>query len=153
MAFSLKSSAFATGHVIPRKYTCDGINVSPPLEWLDVPAGSKNLLLVCYDPDAPGGVFYHWAAYDIAADVKQLDEIPAGKEDGRFLQAVNDFGNAGYGGPCPPRGNKPHAYRFRLSALKERLEAPAGARCVQILRLAKPIEIGAAELVGYYGRV
>lgn len=153
MAFSLKSSAFATGHVIPRKYTCDGINVSPPLEWLDVPAGSKNLLLVCYDPDAPGGVFYHWAAYDIAADVKQLDEIPAGKEDGRFLQAVNDFGNPGYGGPCPPRGNKPHAYRFRLSALKERLEAPAGARCVQILRLAKPIEIGAAELVGYYGRV
>lgn len=153
MAFSLKSSAFATGRVIPRKYTCDGINVSPPLEWLDVPAGSKNLLLVCYDPDAPGGVFYHWAAYDIAADVKQLDEIPAGKEDGRFLQAVNDFGKPGYGGPCPPRGHKPHAYRFRLSALKERLEAPAGARCVQILRLAKPIEIGAAELVGYYGRV
>ena len=63
----------------------------------------KSLLLVCYDPDAPGGVFYHWAAYDIAADVKQLDEIPAGKEDGRFLQAVNDFGKAGYGGPCPPR--------------------------------------------------
>jgi Raf kinase inhibitor-like YbhB/YbcL family protein len=153
MAFSLKSSAFATGHVIPRKYTCDGINVSPPLEWLDVPAGSKNLLLVCYDPDAPGGAFYHWAAYDIAPDVKQLDEIPAGKEDGRFLQAVNDFGKPGYGGPCPPRGHKPHAYRFRLSALKERLEAPAGARCVQILRLAKPIEIGAAELVGYYGRV
>jgi Raf kinase inhibitor-like YbhB/YbcL family protein len=153
MAFSLKSSAFATGHVIPRKYTCDGINVSPPLEWLDVPAGSKNLLLVCYDPDAPGGAFYHWTAYDIAPDVKRLDEIPAGKEDGRFLQAVNDFGKPGYGGPCPPRGNKPHAYRFRLSALKERLEAPAGARCVQILRLAKPIEIGAAELVGYYGRV
>jgi Raf kinase inhibitor-like YbhB/YbcL family protein len=153
MAFSLKSSAFATGRAIPRKYTCDGSNVSPPLEWLDVPAGAKNLLLVCYDPDAPGGTFYHWAAYNIAPDVKRLDEVPAGKEDGRFSQGVNDFGRPGYGGPCPPRGHKPHAYRFRLSALKERLEAPAEARCVQILRLAKPIEIGAAELVGYYGRV
>ena len=153
MAFSLKSSAFATGRAIPRKYTCDGSNVSPPLEWSDVPAGSRTLLLVCYDPDAPGGAFYHWAAYNITPDVERLDEIPAGKEDSRFSQGVNDFGRPGYGGPCPPRGHKPHAYRFRLSALKERLEAPAEARCVQILRLAKPIEIGAAELVGYYGRV
>lgn len=153
MAFSLKSSAFTTGRTIPQKYTCDGINVSPPLEWSDVPAGTKNLLLVCYDPDATGGTFYHWAAYDIAPDMKQLDEIPAGKQDRRFLQAVNDFGKPGYAGPCPPRSHRPHAYRFRLSALKERLETPAEPRCAQILRLAKPIEIGAAELVGYYGRV
>jgi Raf kinase inhibitor-like YbhB/YbcL family protein len=154
MALSLKSSAFAQGRNVPRKYTCDGMNVSPPLEWSGVPAGTTSLLLICNDPDAPGGTFHHWAAYDIPPDLKGLEEIPAGKQDRRFRQAVNDFGQAGYGGPCPPGGHKPHSYRFRLSALKERLEAePATARCTEIIRLAKPLEIGAAELVGYYGRM
>ncbi len=153
MVFSLKSSGFTGGGLIPRKYTCDGSNVSPPLEWSDVPAGTKSLVLVCYDPDAPGGTFCHWAAYGIAPTMTGLGEIPAGVQDRRFHQAVNDFGKAGYGGPCPPRGHKPHAYHFRLSALRDRLQAPPQVRCLQIMRLARPIEIGEAELVGYYGRV
>jgi len=95
MALSLKSSAFAQGRNIPRKYTCDGMNVSPPLEWSGVPAGTTSLLLICDDPDAPGGTFHHWAAYDIPPDLKGLEEIPAGKQDRRFPQAVNDYRTGG----------------------------------------------------------
>lgn len=154
MALSLKSTAFAQSGAIPRKYTCDGVNVSPPLAWSGVPPGAASLLLVCFDPDASGGIFHHWAAYNISPEVNGLAEMPAGANDGRFLQAVNDFGEAGYAGPCPPKGHKPHSYRFRLSALKERLEDGAATlRCADIIRLARPFEIGAAELVGYYGRV
>jgi Raf kinase inhibitor-like YbhB/YbcL family protein len=153
MALSLKSSAFRNGGAIPRKYTCDGANVSPPLEWSGVSAEAKSLLLACDDPDAPGGLFHHWAAYDIAPDVAELAEIAAGARDSRFRQAINDFGKPGYAGPCPPKGHKPHRYIFRLSALKGRLDgAPSNVRCADIARLAGPIEIDAAELIGYYGR-
>lgn len=153
MTLSLRSGAFAQGGKIPRKYTCDGLNASPPLEWAGIPVDSKTLLLVCYDPDAPGGTFHHWAAYNIPPDLKGLDEMPAHTRDVRFMQAINDFGRLGYDGPCPPRGHGPHAYHFRLSALKGRVEgAPANSPCVDIAKRAASLEIDATELVGYYGR-
>jgi Raf kinase inhibitor-like YbhB/YbcL family protein len=152
MALTLKSGAFQNGGVIPRKYSCDGANVSPPLDWSGVPAEAKSLLLLCRDPDAPCAVFHHWAAYDIAPDLSELAEIAAGARDSRFRQAINDFGKPGYAGPCPPKGHKPHRYIFRLSALNGRLAASSNARCADIARLATPIEIDAAELIGYYGR-
>lgn len=151
---TLISSAFGPGSKIPRKYTCDGENVSPPLGWSGVPAGTKSLLLVCNDPDAPGGTFHHWAAYNIPPDLHGLEEMPAGAQDDRFMQAINDFAKPGYGGPCPPRGHKPHSYHFRLTALKERLQGVAAkATCAEVMRRAKPLETNAVELVGYYGRV
>ncbi len=153
MALTLKSSAFAHGGIIPRKYTCDGMNVSPPLEWSGVPAGTNSLVLVCNDPDAPGGTFHHWAAFGIPPELSGLEEIRAGVQDGRFMQAMNDFGKPGYGGPCPPRGHKPHSYHFRLSALSGRLEAlPKKVTCAGIIRHVRPLETSASELIGYYGR-
>jgi Raf kinase inhibitor-like YbhB/YbcL family protein len=129
------------------------MDVSPPLEWRGVPNGAEALLLVCNDPDAPGGVFHHWAAYNIPPELHGLEELPAATLDERFPQAINDFGKPGYRGPCPPRGHKPHAYHFRLSALRNRIDgAPAHSSCVEIIKRAAPIEIGTAELVGFYGR-
>jgi len=148
MAMILRSPAFATGDTIPDAFTCEGANAPPPLEWSGVPAGTQPLLLVCTDPDAPHGLFHHWAVYDIPADATTLAPGATG-----LREAVNDFGKPGYGGPSPPRGQGPHAYHFRLSALRGRIDAPHGAmRCAEVMRLAKPLEIDAAELVGHYER-
>ncbi|WP_045836984.1 YbhB/YbcL family Raf kinase inhibitor-like protein [Hyphomicrobium sp. 99] len=154
MAIILASPAFRHGETIPKIHTCDGINVSPPLEWSGLPSGTRSLVVVCLDPDAPGGTFHHWAAYNISPEETGLKaKYKSGMRDPRFMQAINDFGTYGYGGPCPPRGSKPHAYHFRLSALNGRLdEISATSTCDEIIRRAKGLEIGAADLVGYYGR-
>ncbi len=154
MAFAITSRAFANGEVLPSKYTCDGMDVSPPFEWSDVPSGTRSLLLVCSDPDAPGGVFGHWVAYNIPPDADGLKEgVRAGAADARFDQAVNDFGKAEYGGPCPPRGDRPHAYRFRLAALAGTIDPPTPApTCAEIIEASLPLELASTEIVGYYGR-
>lgn len=115
MAFALTSSAFAEGETIPRRYTCEGDDTSPPLEWTDAPPETLSFALVMDDPDAPRGTFTHWLVYDIPRDVTALDEgLPHG-EAGRML--TNDFGRPAYGGPCPPKGHGTHHYRFTLHAL------------------------------------
>lgn len=154
MPFALTSPAFANGQVVPRKFTCDGSNVSPPFAWTDLPSGTQSLLFACLDPDAPGGTFHHWAAYNIPPELTGLEEgYRAGMSDARFAQALNDFGKTGYGGPCPPHGHRPHAYHFRLSALRDRIEhATPGSTCQEIIQAAKPLEIGSTEIIGYYGR-
>lgn len=154
MALTLRSPAFAQGGAIPKKYTCDGENRSPPFAWSGVPERTQSLLLVCDDPDAPGGVFHHWAAFNIPADWTGLrgGYGPETLEDS-FRQAMNDFGKPGYAGPCPPRGDKPHAYHFRLSALDTVLvSAASSATCVEVITLAGPCEIEFVELIGFYGR-
>jgi len=118
MALKISSSAFAEGELIPKKYTCDGENVSPPLAWEGVPEGTKSLALVCDDPDAPGKTWVHWVIYGIPVETTELPEnVPTEIElsDGS-RQGVNDFGNVGYGGPCPPSGT--HRYFFKLFALE-----------------------------------
>ena len=106
MAFTLTSPAFQAGDKVPVKYTCSGQDVSPPLEWQDVPPDAKSLVLICLDPDAPSGVFHHWAIFDMLPDTPELTEGIARKESipGGSRQAINDFGKSGYSGPCPPRG-------------------------------------------------
>lgn len=154
MPFALTSTAFGHGEVVPRKYTCDGLNISPPFTWTDLPAGTQTLLFSCLDPDAPSGMFHHWVAYNIPPELPGLEEgYRAGMTDERFEQAVNDFGKLGYGGPCPPHGHRPHGYHFRISALRQRIEGGTPkSKCREILQAARPLEIGSAELIGYYGR-
>jgi hypothetical protein len=151
---ALTSPDFNPGETIPVRFTCDGENVSPAFRWTGLPEGTQELLLACDDPDAPGGVFHHWAAWGISPESGFLRSGfgPETLEPG-FHQAINDFGKPGYGGPCPPQGDAPHGYHFRLSALSERITAAApGATCEEIIALAQPKVIEFAELVGLYGR-
>jgi Raf kinase inhibitor-like YbhB/YbcL family protein len=150
----LESAAFEAGATIPKRHTCDGDNTSPPLRWTGAPKGTKSLLLVCVDPDAPGGLFHHWAAYNIPPELTHVDEsFGDAARNPACPQAINDFRKTGYGGPCPPKGDRPHGYRFRLSALSEPISTSGHAvACRQIIRLAKAHEIATAELIGHYGR-
>ena len=151
MTLKLISTSFDQGAFIPEKYTCDGANLSLALKWSDAPAQTKSFMLVCLDPDAPSGTFHHWAAYNIPADCTGLKE-GVKQRDSRFQQAINDFREGGYSGPCPPNG-RPHHYHFRLSALSVgALALPESATCAQVIRAAQPFVIETAELVGLYAR-
>jgi Raf kinase inhibitor-like YbhB/YbcL family protein len=154
MPLILTSPAFSQGGTIPKEYTCDGENRSPPFEWSGAPEGTASFLLVCDDPDAPRGIFHHWAAYNVPSTWTSLPGGfgPKTLEPG-FMQAINDFKKPGYGGPCPPKGDKPHAYHFSLTALSTILTSPTSdATCAEIMTLAEPYRIEFMELVGFYGR-
>ncbi|MCF2515577.1 YbhB/YbcL family Raf kinase inhibitor-like protein [Sphingomonas sp. G124] len=143
--FALTSEAFASGQAIPSQFTCDGVNRPPPLTWSEPPEGTHSFALIVDDPDAPGGTFRHWAAYDIPANARLIGE--------GILQATNDFGKAGYGGPCPPKGHGLHRYRFKLLALNvDKLGAGPKPSAAQIEALAAGHLIGRTELVGTYER-
>lgn len=154
MALTLTSSAFAHGERIPKRYTCDGEDLSPPLSWSGAPEGTMSFALVCDDPDAPMGTWHHWAAYDIPAEFSELEEgFPADARIGSVHQAFTDFGRTGYGGPCPPKGHGTHHYGFRLFALDvKHLELPAGAKCEDVEKAAAPHVLARAELMGTYSR-
>ena len=148
----MASSAFAPNGWIPLRFTCDGENVSPPLAWYDPPSNCRGFALVCSDPDAPGGIWYHWAIYDIPPATRDLPENWS--RAGPVLpQAVNDFRNRGYGGPCPPRGSSPHHYHFQLYALGvAQLGVNQPAHCRDVERAARSRAIASAELIGLYAR-
>jgi Raf kinase inhibitor-like YbhB/YbcL family protein len=149
----LRSSAFADGSTMPRRFTCEGDDISPPLEWSDVPHGTRSFVLLCDDPDAPGGTWRHWAAYDIDATRTSLP-LDAGNNAAAlgFKQAINDFQKPGYGGPCPPPG-APHHYHFRLLALSiSWLAVNDGASCASVESEARKHSLAEATLVGLYGR-
>lgn len=154
MTFSLTSSAFKPNETIPRRHTCDGENLSPTLDWSGAPKETKSFVLVCTDPDAPAGVFHHWAVYDIPAVMTGLSEAYEAKPsaDGP-REAVNDFRNVGYGGPCPPRGHGTHHYHFRLIALDEpHLSVSVKPTCHEVIKMAQREALATAELVGVYER-
>lgn len=154
MPLELTSPAFAHGGTIPRSFTCDGEDRSPPFAWSGVPGGTRSLLLVCDDPDAPGGVFRHWAAFNIPAGWPGLREGygPESLEPG-FRQAVNGFAKPAYAGACPPEGEGPHAYHFRLSALDTVIVSAAPpATCVEVIALVRPDVIAFVESIGTCGR-
>ena len=153
MTMELSSPAFASNSAIPAHYTCDGSNASPPLSWSGVPRPTKALLLSCVDPDAPGGTFFHWTAFNLPPDMPGLSEAAGISSQSAFRQAVNNFGHVGYGGPCPPKGDRPHRYRFVLSALDRALaDIPEGATCAEVLAAARSSVIASAELGGHYQR-
>jgi Raf kinase inhibitor-like YbhB/YbcL family protein len=139
----LVSSAFAEGQSIPRDFTCDGANRSPPLAWSRAPAGTLSFALVMDDPDAPAGTWDHWLLWNLSGSA-----LAEGATDG--TSGANSWGKTGYGGPCPPSGT--HRYVFRLLALDARLELPAGARKPALLEACKGHVLAEARLVGRYAR-
>ena len=151
MAFALTSPAFADGSAIPGKYTADGDDISPPLQWSDPPAEVRSFALICEDPDALLGTFRHWLLANIPAAANSLGESQR-PSDG-MTQARNDFGHASYGGPAPPRGHGVHHYHFRLLALDtDRLELSAAHDAGQFRQQVTPHVIDEAQLVGTYER-
>lgn len=154
MAFSLMSPAFAANSAIPRQYTCDGDNRSPPFAWSGAPDAVRSFFLACTDPDAPGGVFHHWVVYNLPAETSSLASgYKAPPAAGGAKEAINDFRKPGYGGPCPPHSHGVHHYHFRLLALATpELSLPAQARCRDAIEAARPYTIAFAELVGLYER-
>lgn len=148
----ITSAAFKEGQRIPRGYTCDGANVSPPLEWSGMPANAKTLAIVCDDPDAPSGTWVHWVLYDLPADnIGMVENMPATEKlaAGGF-QGKNDFGKIGYGGPCPPQGT--HRYFFKLYALDSELPLKAGLRKADLLKAMEGHIVAQAQLIGTYRR-
>ncbi|QWG12087.1 YbhB/YbcL family Raf kinase inhibitor-like protein [Bradyrhizobium sediminis] len=148
----LSSSAFSGGSAIPRRFTCDGEDLSPHFDWEAAPSTTRSFAFLCDDPDAPAGKWHHWAAYDINADQTGLAE-GASVDGGRFKQAINDFHRVGYNGPCPPRGHGRHRYHFRLLALSvDHLSLGAKPSCREVEREARRHVIAEATLVGIYQR-
>jgi Raf kinase inhibitor-like YbhB/YbcL family protein len=156
MSLAITSSAFRPQGTIPARYTCDGDDVSPALEWSGVPAGAQSLVLIVDDPDAPDPAapkrtWVHWVLYEIPPSAAGVAEgaarasLPAGTREGR-----NDWDRAGYGGPCPPRGR--HRYYFRLYALDVRLDGLREPTRGEVDEAMATHVLEAAELMGTYAR-
>ncbi len=153
MAMKLTSSAFSPGGIVPKKFTCDGPDLSPALAWTEPPAGTQSFGLIMDDPDAPVGTWVHWVIYDLPASARELaedvpkkDELPSGARQGR-----NDFRRIGYGGPCPPPGPA-HRYFFKLYALDAATKLKGGATKADLERAMKGHILEQAELMGRYQR-
>ena len=146
--FTLTSPSFSDGGAIPSRYSCDGRDVSPPLAWSGVPAGTKALLLSVTDPDARG--FVHWVAWDLAPDLGALAEGASGRLPGAAVEGRNDFGRTGWGGPCPPSGT--HRYVFTLTALSAPLGLPPDTELAAVGRQAAGTTVGETRLEGTYRR-
>lgn len=153
MSFELQSSAFKPGEEIPKKFTCDGPDVSPALSWGEAPTGTQSISLIMDDPDAPVGTWVHWVLYDLPADAHSLPEgVPKDNElSNGARQGRNDFRKVGYGGPCPPPGPA-HRYFFKLYALDAKMNLKAGASKAELEKAMKGHILGQAELMGRYGR-
>lgn len=152
LALRLVSRAFKDGEMIPSHYTADGEDVSPPLDWSNVPEGTMCFAILCDDPDAPGGSFCHWVIYNIPANTVNFPEafpsfnsLPNGTKQG-----VNDFGGIGYRGPAPPSGV--HRYCFKLYALSAVLDLEPGAKKAQLENKMQRRILGEAQLMGKYQR-
>jgi Raf kinase inhibitor-like YbhB/YbcL family protein len=153
VSLQMRSSAFSAGERIPKKYTCDGSDLSPNLAWGPPPARTQSFALIMDDPDAPAGTWVHWVLYELPANTQELPEGVAKEEQlaGGARQGRNDFGKLGYGGPCPPPG-KSHRYFFKLYALDTKLGLKAGATKADVEGAVKGHILAQAELVGTYGR-
>ncbi len=149
----LKSDAFKQGETIPRKYTCDGDDISPQLSWGQPPEGTKELVLICDDPDAPVRTWDHWVLYGLAPDTVGLPEaVPTTREIERGgLQGKNSWGNIGYGGPCPPKGPA-HRYFFKLYAIDKTLDLKPAATKKDVLKAMEGHILAQGELMGKYAR-
>lgn len=151
--FTISSEDIRDGEPIATVHSCDGADQSPQLSWPEAPPGTKSFALIMDDPDAPNGTFAHWAAYDIPATRTSLERGAGNDSNAPFSQATNDFGKAGYGGPCPPQGHGTHRYRFKLYALDvDGLTVPADAKVAQVEEQARRHQVAMAQITGTYER-
>jgi len=149
----ISSSVFNPGEMIPSKYTCDGLDITPPLIWKEIPPGVKSMALIMDDPDAPAGTWVHWVIFNIPAvsgGLKENFPRESAMADGT-LQGSNSWGQIGYGGPCPPSGA--HRYFFRLFALDCILELDAGARKDELFKVMSGHILQEAQMFGKYQRL
>lgn len=153
MELRLISSAFNENESVPSKYTCDAENLSPPLTWTGVPEETRHLVLIVDDPDAPRGTWVHWVLYGIPGDVTALPEGVAKSPvvSGVGKQGVNDFGEIGYGGPCPPPG-KAHRYFFKLYALDTEIPLAESATKAEVEEAMGGHILAKGQLIGLYSR-
>jgi len=142
----ITSSAFQEGGNIPSKFTCDGVDSSPPLQIAEIPSSAKSLALIVDDPDAPSGLFTHWIVWNISPQTNEIAEGSAPKG----VQGTSDFGKSGYGGPCPPPGT--HRYYFKIFALDRELNLPSATKRNQLDAAIKGHVVAQAELMGRYSR-
>ena len=147
MALTITTTAFTDGDKIPRLYTCDDQNVSPPLAWTGVPTSTVSLALIMDDPEASGGTWVHWVLFNLPGNLPGLDQ---GKNGGG-IDGKNDFNKLGYGGPCPPRGSN-HRYFIKLYALDQKLDLKAGATNAQLESAMRGHILAQGQLIGRYGR-
>jgi len=150
--FTITSNAFKEGEMIPRKYTYDGQNISPPLKWESVPPQTESLALLADDPDAPMGTWVHWVIFNIPPTATELPEnvptktfLPNGA-----LQGINDSREIGYDGPSPPSGT--HRYYFKIYALDTMLKLSSGITKPELLKAMEGHIVAQAQLMGRYSR-
>ena len=147
---NVRSSAFKNEDFIPQKYTCDGQNISPEIEWDPVP-NAKSYAIIVEDPDAPGGTFIHWVIYNIHStklpeDIKKVEKTEYG------IQGLNDFDEIGYGGPCPPRTHPPHRYYFYVYALDTELPVKSRVTADMLKEMMEGHIIDKGVIMGKYKR-
>lgn len=147
--FRLTSPAFADDGLIPAEHTCDGADISPPLNVSGLPGGTESVVVVVEDPETSLGPWEHWVVFDIAAQPTEL-QLPAGRAGGG-TSAVNSWKVTRYKGPCPPEGEE-HRYFFTIYALNRRLELPEGIDSSAVYEAMQPFLINSAELMGRYAR-
>jgi len=152
MSLQLTSTAFAHEQMIPEVYTCDGKDMSPPLEWSSAPDSTKSFALICDDPDAPGQTWVHWVVFNIPADYRELtDSVQAGRViEAGINQGSNSWGKNSYGGPCPPSGT--HRYFFKLYALDTTFDLEGNVDKDHLLKQMDGHILAQAELMGKYSR-
>jgi hypothetical protein len=150
--FEITSIIIGHEQPIPAYHTCDGDDLSPPLDWNDPPEGTQSFVLIMDDPDAPGGTWVHWVLYNIPAEARNLQanvspeaQLPDGSTHG-----INSWGRLGYGGPCPPSGT--HRYFFKLYALDTTLSLGENADKTQLLAAMEGHVLAEAELMGTFSR-
>jgi Raf kinase inhibitor-like YbhB/YbcL family protein len=153
LELTVLSAAFLMNAAIPAKYTCNGQNISPPLSWSAVPTNTQTVAVLCDDPDAPVGDWVHWVIFNIPATTNVLPEaVPAKPQlPSGAIQGMNDFGNIGYDGPCPPPG-KPHRYFFKVFALDTKLILTPKATKRDLLKAMKGHILAKGELIGTFTR-
>lgn len=137
---------------LPSKYTCDGINISPPLIWSEAPENTVSFAIICDDPDAPSGDWVHWVIYNIPASIFSLNENVERKNifENGAMQGINDFRKIGYDGPCPPGGT--HRYFFKLFALDTILDLDSRSTKHQLINAIKGHIIEQTEIIKKYSR-
>jgi Raf kinase inhibitor-like YbhB/YbcL family protein len=150
MPFTLTSDAFREGEWIPRRFTCDGEDLSPPLAWSGAPDGTESFALIVDDPDAPRGTFTHWLLFDIPMDTTHFAEGMQPGDGGRTLP--NDFGHVRYGGPCPPKGHGPHRYRFTMYAVNVPVLRLHGDKRKDLDEALRSHTLASVTLTGKYER-